>query len=181
MSDQRTSEHAEEIDNLIAFHLVDFVGWNNGDMEVMRTYHAPVVLVDMAGERTDGIDPHVAAIESMLSDGATKIVQHSPMVAEGPWTAVVGVKSDGRIATVSQWQAGAMISETLFLREMTSDEIAGVDKSDPSHVITTPDDARLRALTGAELGWSAMTVNDVVIFTQTVDGKVQQTIGFAKV
>jgi hypothetical protein len=64
---------------------------------------------------------------------------------------------------------------------MTSDEIAGVDKSGPSHVITTPDDARLRALTGAELGWSAMTVSDVVIFTQTVDGKVQQTIGFAKV
>ena len=51
--------------------------------------------------------------------------------------------------------------------------------SKPIVTVTTPDDAGLRAATGAEPGWSAVMVNGYAVFTETVDGKVKQQIGFA--
>ncbi len=175
----QAQDHAQETTNLINFHLVDFIGWNNGDMDLMRRYHAAEVAVDMAGTHTDGIDPHVEVLTGMLAQGAGKIVQHSPSLAEGEWTAVVGVTAAGNMATIARWKDGAMTTEHLFIRPLTADEIAAVDVSAPIVTVTTPDDAALRAATGAEPGWGAVMVDGFAIFTQTVDGKVTQTLGFA--
>jgi len=172
-------DHAQETTNLINFHLVDFIGWNNANMDVMRKYHGADVAVDMAGMHTDGIDPHVEALTGMLKQGAGKIALHSPSLAEGEWTAVVGVTAMGNMATIGKWQDGALSAEYLFIRPLSADEIKAVDISKPIVTVTTPDDAALRAATGAEPGWSAVMVDGHAIFTQTVDGKVTQTLGFA--
>jgi len=172
-------DHGQETTNLINFHLVDFIGWNNADMDLMRKYHAAEVSVDMAGMHTDGIDPHVEALTGMLSQGAGKIAQHSPSLAQGEWTAVVGVSAAGSMATIATWKDGAMTAEHLFIRPLSADEIAKVDVSAPIVTVTTPDDAALRAATGAEPGWSAVMVEGFAVFTRTVDGKVTQTLGFA--
>jgi hypothetical protein len=58
----QAQDHTQETANLINFHLVDFIGWNNANMDLMRKYHASEVSVDMAGMHTDGIDPHVEAL-----------------------------------------------------------------------------------------------------------------------
>jgi hypothetical protein len=173
------ADYAEETTNLIHFHLIDFIGWNNADMDVMRTYHRPEVAVDMAGMHTDGIDPHVEALTGMLSSGAAKITQHSPSLAQGEWTAVVGVTANGNMSTIGKWKDGALTAEYLFIRPLKAEEIKAVDVSKPIVTVTTPDDAALRAATGAEIGWSAVMVDGYSIFTQTVDGKVAQQLGFA--
>ncbi len=175
----RAQDHAQETTNLINFHLIDFIGWNNANMDVMRKYHGAEVAVDMAGTHTDGINPHVDALTYMLKQGAGKITQHSPSLAEGEWTAVVGVTPAGNMATIGKWKDGALSAEYLFIRPLSADEVKAVDVSRPVITVTTPDDAALRAATGAEPGWSAAMVDGYAIFTQTVDGKVTQTLGFA--
>lgn len=172
-------DYAQETTNLINFHLVDFIGWNNANMDVMRKYHGADVAVDMAGMHTDGIDPHVEALTGMLSQGAGKITQHSPSLAEGEWTAVVGVTANGNMATIGKWKDGALTAEHLFVRPLSADEVKAVDVSEPIITVTTSDDQALRAATGAEPGWSAVMVEGFAVFTQTVDGKVAQQLGFA--
>ena len=173
------ANYSKEITNLIHFHLIDFVGWNNNDMDVMRKYHGPEVAVDMVGVHTDGIDPHVAMIGKMLSSGAAKVTQHSPSLAQGDWTAVVGITAGGNMATIGKWKNGALSDEYLFVRPLIANQIKAVDVSKPIVTVTTPDDQALRSATGAEKGWSAVMADGYAIFTQTVDGKVAQQLGFA--
>jgi hypothetical protein len=173
------ADRSQEINNLIYFHLIDFVGWNNNNMDVMRKYHSPQVVVDMVGVHTDGIDAHVGMITQTLSSGAAKILQHSPILAQGEWTAVVGMTGGGNMATIGKWKDGALSEEYIFVRPLTSDEAKAVDVSKPIVTITTPDDQELRAATGAEPGWSAAMVDGYAIFTQTVGGEAVQTLGFA--
>ncbi|MDV3253749.1 hypothetical protein DevBK_20605 [Devosia sp. BK] len=169
---------SQEITNLTHFHLIDFIGWNNNNMDVMRAYHGAEVAVDMAGFHTDGLDAHIAALEGMQNAGTAKIVQHSPNVAQGEWTAVVGFSASS-LATIGKWKDGVLTEEHLFLRPLSAEETKSVDMSNPIIVITTPDDAELRAATGAEAGWSATMVDGYAVFTQTLDGKVTQQLGFA--
>ncbi len=174
-------DRRDEITNLIAFDIVDFVGWNNADMDVMRRYHAASVAVDMAGTHTDGIDAHVDMLQQILATGiAPKIVQHDPQVAEGAWTAVVGVMTEGSMATVAKWRDGAMTEEYLFLRPMTPDELTATDTANPVLSLTTPDDAALRVATGAAAGWSAQMGTDHAVFTLRVAGAVVERLGFAR-
>jgi hypothetical protein len=144
------ADRSQEINNLIYFHLIDFVGWNNNNMDVMRKYHSPQVVVDMVGVHTDGIDAHVGMITQTLSSGAAKILQHSPILAQGEWTAVVGMTGGGNMATIGKWKDGALSEEYIFVRPLTSDEAKAVDVSQPIVTITTPDDQELRAANGAE-------------------------------
>lgn len=179
ISTASAADFAEETTNLINFHLVDFIGWNNANMDVMRKYHGADVAVDMVGMHTDGIDAHVEALSGMLSQGAGKITQHSPSLAQGEWTAVVGSSANGNMATIGKWKDGALTAEHLFVRPLTAEEVKTIDVSKPVISVTTPDDAGLRAATGAEPNWSAVMVEGFAIFTQTVDGKVVQQLGFA--
>lgn len=172
------ADYEQEKTNLLHFHMVDFIGWNNNNMDVMRTYHGADVAVDMAGMHTDGIEAHVEILSNALSGDFNKIVQHSPSVAEGEWTAVVGVQGNSSIATIAIWKDGVMSAEYLFLRPLTDEEIKAVDVSKPIVTVTTPDDQDLRAATGAEAGWSAVMVDGNAIFTQTTDGEVTKQLGF---
>jgi hypothetical protein len=176
-------DHSKETRNLINFDLVDFVGWNNNDMDVMRTYHGALVKVNMAGYPSEGIDAHIQAIQQSLRSNAPKIVQHWPQVAEGDWTCVVGVSAQPgfSMATLARWPAdgGGMTEERVYVRQLSADETRAVDISRPELSVVTPDDAALRAATGAGSGWRCVVATNTVIFTHTVNGRVEQQLGFA--
>lgn len=174
------ADYQKEITNLIAFDIVDFVGWNNPDMEVLRKYHTDDVAVDMLATHSDGMDAHAKILQQIHDSGqANKIIQHLPKVAEGDWTAVGGITAKGSMATVVKWRDGKIAEEFLFLRPLSDSEVAAIDVSKPTVTITTPNDTELRTATGAEAGWSAVMGTDYVIFTHSVDGAVEKRIGFA--
>ena len=170
----------KEITNLIAFDMVDFVGWNNADMKLLRNYHTDDVAVDMFATHTDGMDAHAAMLQQIHDSGqAEKIIQHLPKVAEGDWTAVGGITAKGSMATIAKWRDGKIAEEFLFLRPMSEAEVAAVDVSKSVVTITTPSDPEIRTATGAEAGWKAVMGADYVLFTQTVDGVAAKRLGFA--
>lgn len=174
------ADHKKEITNLIAFDLVDFVGWNNPDMEVLRKYHTDDVAVDMLTTHSDGMDAHAKILQQIQDSGqANKIIQHLPKVAEGDWTAVGGITAKGSMATIAKWRDGKIAEEYLFLRPLSDSEVAAIDVSKPTVTITTPNDPELRTATGAEAGWNAVMSTKYAIFTHSVDGAVVKRLGFA--
>ena len=92
---------------------------------------------------------------------------------------MVGVTANGKMATIGKWKGGVLTEEHLFVRPLTTDQINAVDVSKPIVKVTTPNDAKLRAATGAEPGWSAAMVDGFAVFTQTTDSKVVRQLGFA--
>jgi hypothetical protein len=57
----------KSVRNAIAFDLVDFIGWNNRNWDVMRHTHTPDVHVEFAGQHTDGIDAHIGWMKETIS------------------------------------------------------------------------------------------------------------------
>lgn len=181
----KAAEHREETTNLIHFDMVDFVGWNDQDWGVMKKYHTADVAVDIMGQHTDGIDPHIAMMKKTLGSQPSMVVQHAPKVAQGDYTGVVGITNipGFRMATIAKWRDGAIADEHLFTRELKPAELAALDLSKPTLSITTPDDQALRAATGAQAGWNVVVTGAnpaYAVFSQTVDGKLTQQIGFAE-
>ena len=54
-----------EVTNATNFHVLDFVAWNNHDVDVFRRLHTADVKVNFGGNQTEGIDAHVQALEPM--------------------------------------------------------------------------------------------------------------------
>lgn len=112
----------EAVRNALAFHMVDFIGWNNRDWNVMRRLHTDDVKVDVGGVHTEGIDAHIVGIEQMeYAQPRVRVSQHLSIVAQGEWTCMVGLLTTGsRVATVAKWRNGAIAEEYLFLTEQPS-------------------------------------------------------------
>src|SRR5947207_6756085 len=88
------------------FHLLDFVAWNNRDMDMFRRLHTADVKVDMMGV-TEGVDAHVAAVQAMLSGpSAGRIRQHWPIAAQGAWTRLgwTTMPGEARLVTARKWR-----------------------------------------------------------------------------
>src|SRR5206468_5547136 len=47
------------VTNATNFHLLDFVAWNNRDMDVFRRLHTADVKVELGDTKTEGIEAHV--------------------------------------------------------------------------------------------------------------------------
>ena len=170
--------------NAVNFHLLDFVAWNNRDWTMFRHLHTADVKVEMGDMKTQGIDQHVGAMEALLKGTPeVRIIQHTPTVAEGEWTCVVGLAPGSPpMATVARWRDGAISEEYLFVKQLPSGTPAPKLKGAPLVKISNQGD--LRALSGAEPGWSCVygrgeSGKSVVTFTKTEKGKTTQTIVFA--
>jgi hypothetical protein len=169
--------------NAVNFHLLDFVGWNNRDWTVFRHLHTADVKVEMGDMKTQGLDQHVAAMEGMLKQmPESRVVQHTPTVAQGEWTCVVGKGPGITMATVAKWRDGAISEEYLFMREVPAGKPAPKLKGAPLVKISNQGDTR--ALTGAEPGWSCVYGRGedgkaFVTFTRTEKGKETQRMVFA--
>ena len=139
--------------NATNFHVLDFVAWNNHDVDVFRRLHTADVKVNFGGNRTEGIDAHVQALEPMWQPGGV-ITNHNPIIAEGEWTCMVGVLGPNmRMVTVAKWRDGA-ISEEFILSNMLKPGTAKPAVSGAPVASISNQNAELKRMVGAEPGWS---------------------------
>ena len=159
------------VTNATNFHMLDFVAWNNHDVDMFRRIHAPDVKVDFAGAKTDGIDTHVKALEGMWGPGS-QITNHAPIIAEGEWTCMVGTSAppaNMRMVTVAKWRDGR-ISEEYLLASMLKPGASRPAVSGSPVVNISNQNAQMKAQVGAELGWSCR-------LERTADGKMVISVG----
>ena len=175
------------VTNAVGFHVLDFVAWNNRDMDVFRRYHTADVKVDMAGQHTEGIDAHVNAIEGTLkSMPDARIAQHSPIVAEGEWTCMVGVivPMNLKMVTVAKWRDGAIAEEYIFMN-LVKQGAAPPTLSGVPIVNISNRRPELRREIGAEPGWSCVFGTGVdgkraVVLTKSKDGATAEDLVFVE-
>ena len=142
-----------EVTNATNFHVLDFVAWNNHDVDVFQRLHTADVKVNFGGNQTEGIDAHVQALEPMWQPGGV-ITNHNPIIAEGEWTCMVGVLGPNmRMVTVAKWRDGA-ISEEYILSNMLKPGTAKPAVSGSPVASISNQNAELKRMVGAEPGWS---------------------------
>ena len=135
MNDPRTPVEQE---NLAQFDDLDFRVFSQAKWDEFSKSHAPDIVVHWPdGHTTEGLERHIQDMDWMFSYAPdTTIKAHPIKLADGEWTAVVGVLEqtftqpmklpDGRtvqptgkhvslqMATVSHWKDGKMDEEYLF-------------------------------------------------------------------
>ncbi|MDQ3742649.1 MAG: nuclear transport factor 2 family protein, partial [Actinomycetota bacterium] len=158
-----------EVTNATNFHVLDFVAWNNHDVDVFRRLHTADVKVNFGGNQTEGIDAHVQALEPMWQPGGV-ITNHNPIIAEGEWTCMVGVLGPNmRMVTVAKWRDGA-ISEEYILANLLKPGTAKPAVSGAPVASISNQNAELQRLVGAEPGWSCR-------LERAADGKMVISVG----
>ena len=143
------------VTNATNFHLLDFVAWNNRDVDMFRRLHTADVKVEFAGNTTEGIDAHVQALQPMWQPGS-QLTNHDPVVAEGEWTCMVGTSgppANTKMVTVAKWRDGA-ISEEYILMNLLKPGAAKPAVSGAPVASISNRNAEMKALVGAEPGWS---------------------------
>ena len=154
------------VTNATNFHLLDFVAWNNRDTSVFRRLHTADVKVDFGGNRTEGIDAHVQALQPMWGPGS-ELIKHAPIVAQGEWTCMVGTGAppgNMKMVTVAKWRDGA-ISEEYILANLLKPGTEKPAVSGAPVASISNQNAELQRLVGAEPGWSCS-------LERTADGKM---------
>ncbi|HYF02549.1 MAG TPA: hypothetical protein VEC36_04185 [Patescibacteria group bacterium] len=172
--------------NINNFHLVDFVGWNS-NLTVLARYHSDDVKVFGAdGFQTVGMHAHDEWLKKTITSmpPEMKIIQHSPNVASGEWTGVVGTLVGGmKMATVAKWKDGRITEEYLFMALLKPSDAAGLQiPTKPIVSITNANDNNLYQTVDIEPGWSCtmaeLNGKRTVFFIKTVGGKEEQRIVF---
>ena len=163
-------EVREEVTNAMNFHLLDFVAWNDRNVEMFRRLHTADVKVEIGGAKMDGIDAHAAILPAEGAAGAL-LVSHAPLVAEGEWTCAVGTSAppmSSKVVTVAKWRNGAIAEEYIALT-LLGPGVAKPAVSGEPMVSISNRNAEMAALVGAELGWSCR-------LERTGDGKLVITL-----
>ena len=152
-----------EVTNATNFHVLDFVGWNNHDLDFFRHLHTADVKVDFAGGRTEGIDAHVEALQPAWQPGSL-ITNHAPIIAEGEWTCMVGSLPGAKMVTVAKWRGGAISEEYILMNLLAPGSTRPAVSGSPVVTIRNRDSESMRRI-GAEPGWSCT-------LERTPDGKM---------
>jgi hypothetical protein len=179
------SKYKTEQINMTHFHLIDFVGWNTS-WDVLANYHSPDVKVFGDGWQTTGMKQHTAMLEPGAKEMTdVKIAQHSPNVAKGEWTGVVGISFPGKskMATVARWNKGRIAEEYLFMRMLPADSASMFNPSAKAICnFTSPNDKTLALSVDVQPGWScAMEVINgkrTAIFIKKENGKETERLVF---
>ncbi len=118
-----------------------------------------------------------------------RILQHTPIVADGEWTCTVGVlSSGGELATVARWRDGSIADEYLFYGAQPAGTPRPTLSGTPlTEISNHPRNAPLYDLAGAQEGWSCLSsraASDgrrVTIFTQRdQNGSIAQELVFTE-
>ena len=180
-----------ELQNMMRFHVLDFVGVNNKNWDLFGHSHAADVIADFGGQRKN-FDDHLEEMRQLLDEYPNMLViRHDPNVAEGDWTAVVAYitgwgPGEVRFVTVGKWRDGKVVEEYLFTRELTDDEATAVEATEPTITITTPNVEELWLVGGIEPGWTCNVYGDgpgnkTAVFTRQQDDNTVQRIALAEV
>ena len=182
---QKTKYKTEQL-NVNNFHLVDFVGWNT-NLEVLANYHTKDVKVYGDGWMTSDMHQHDEALKGMLASPQTnvKVEQHSPNVALGEWTGVVGisVSHNMKIATIAKWDKGRIAEEYLFMVQLPKDSAIIINPSAKAIInFKSPNDEVLAKTVDIQPGWScAMEIINgkrTAIFIKKENGKEIERLVF---
>ena len=107
----------QEEENLANFDRVDFEGWNGPDWDLFRQLHTDDVVVEWAGQRTEGIEAHAEMAKAAVEQsGGAQVTAHTIKIAQGEWTAVVGELAGGvaTMVTLARWRNGAIAEEYIW-------------------------------------------------------------------
>ena len=160
----------QAVTNATNFHLLDFVAWNNRDVDMFRRLHTADVKVNFGGGTTEGIDAHVQALQPMWQPGS-ELTRHAPIIAEGEWTCMVGTSgppANMKMVTVAKWRDGAISEEYILMNQLKPGTAAPAVSGSPMMSISNRN-ADLKRLVGAEPGWSCS-------LDRTADGKMVITL-----
>ena len=168
------------------FHLVDFVGWNT-NLTVLARYHSDDVKVFGAdGFQTVGMPAHEEWLKKTISTmpPEMKITQHSPNVASGEWTGVVGTLVGGmKMATVAKWKDGRIAEEYLFMVMLKPEPAAALQIPATATVnFANEDDKNLLQTVDLQPGWNCtmaeLNGKRTVFFIKSTSGKEEQRMVF---
>ncbi len=82
--------------HLSLFERLDFEGWNGPDWDLFRELHTDDVIVEMMGQRTEGIEAHLAVCQAYVaSTPDSKIRSHPIQFGSAEWTSGVGQLAGG--------------------------------------------------------------------------------------
>ena len=160
----------QAVTNATNFHLLDFVAWNNRDVDMFRRLHTDDVKVEFGGV-TNGIDAHVKALQPFWGPGS-ELLTHGPIVAEREWTCMVGTSAapgNAKMVTVAKWRNGA-ISEEYILANLLKPGTPKPAVSGSPVVTISNRNPEMKALVGAEPGWSCS-------LERTAEGKMVISVG----
>ena len=111
------SGSAVEARHLALFDELDFKAWNSQDWDGFRRLHAPDVIVEMLGNRTESVEPHVAMCRDVWSAvPKSKILAHPVSFASGEWSCTIGELETGqKMVTVARWRDDRVAEEYIFM------------------------------------------------------------------
>ncbi|HEY0014838.1 MAG TPA: nuclear transport factor 2 family protein [Longimicrobium sp.] len=175
----------QAVTNATNFHLLDFVAWNNRDVDMFRRLHTADVKVNFGGGTTEGIDAHVQALQPMWQPGS-ELTRHAPIIAEGEWTCMVGMSgppANMKMVTVAKWRDGA-ISEEYILSNLLEPGTARPAVSGSPVASISNRNPDLKRQVGAEPGWSCTLENTaegkMVISVSKAGGTAAEQMVFAQ-
>jgi hypothetical protein len=102
------------------FHDLDFEGFNKQNWDLFGSLHTEDVVVELGGERTKGLDPHIVMVQKIFDDNPdTAVVEHLVKFGQGEWTCAISlVKNMGRptlkLVTVARWRGDQISEEYIF-------------------------------------------------------------------
>ena len=179
----QSSKHPVEQLEINNFHLVDFVGWNT-NMEVLAHYHTSDVKVFGDGWKTVGMKDHQAAMEKSIKEMPdAKVMQHTPNVAKGVWTGVVGRSPQFNMATIVKWKNARIDYEYLFYKQLPAEEAESLKPSaKPIVSFASPNDRALAVAVNVQPNWSC-TMDEIngkrtAFFIRIVNGKEVERLVF---
>lgn len=179
----QSTKHVVEQQNINNFHLVDFVGWNT-NLDVLAHYHTNDVKVFGDGWSTVGMKDHEAAMEKSIKQMPdAKVIQHTPNVAKGNWTGVVGRSPQFNMATIVKWKNARIEYEYLFYKQLPEAEAMAVNPTaKPIVAFASPDDRSLAVTVNIQPNWKCIMdeINGkrTAFFIRTVDGKEVERLVF---
>lgn len=108
---------SQEDEHLHLFDKLDFEGWNGPDWELFRSLHTDDVIVEMMGERTEGIEAHLAVCQAYIEATADYTIRSHPIqFGSGEWTCGVGQLAGGyQMVTVAKWRDKKICEEYIFM------------------------------------------------------------------
>ncbi|WP_316825959.1 MULTISPECIES: hypothetical protein [Pedobacter] len=119
--------------NLTTFDNLDFIGWTQRNLSVFNSAHDENVYVEWSGNNATSLNKHTADAERVFTflqpgDGVTS---HPVKIAQGDWTAVIGLTSStnaatsaktiGALVTIAKWRNGKIVEEYLFNRTSSAE------------------------------------------------------------
>jgi len=114
------TEPTELQHRLDLFRDLDFEGFNKQDWDFFSSLHTDDVIVEINGDRTEGIHPHVEGARQLFAAmPETVITDHLIKFGDGEWTCTISRienmgKPVSKLVTVARWRGDRVCEEYIY-------------------------------------------------------------------